>query len=212
MLELFIKGGWVMYPILACSIVALTVAVERGIYFLRIRNNNQQLFKEVSDRLKQGKIEEGLALCARAKGPIATAMSVCVKNFNKGPAKIEKKIEHEGSGILTEMEKYLRILAAIIQAAPLMGLLGTILGMIKAFIKIEEVGGKVNAIALAGGIWEALLTTAFGLVVAIPCLLVYFYFEGRVDDYERKMHGFVHEIIDLSEELQSHAVSAAKKV
>lgn len=188
-----------MYPILACSVVALAVAVERVIYFLRIRSNDQQLFEEVHNRLKQGRIEQGVAVCDQAKGPIAKAMTVCLRNFHKGPAKIEKVIEYEGSEILADTEKHLRILAAIAQAAPLMGLLGTVIGMIKAFIKIEEVGGKVNAIALAGGIWEALLTTAFGLIVAIPCLLLYFYFEGRVDDYEKKMHGFVHEIIDLSE-------------
>ncbi|MDI6732627.1 MAG: MotA/TolQ/ExbB proton channel family protein [Planctomycetota bacterium] len=199
MLELFVKGGWVMYPILTCSVVALAVAVERALYFLRIRSNDQKLFEEVLNRLKQGRIEEGIVVCALDRSPIARAMTVCLRNFHKGHAKIEKAIEHEGSKILAGMEKHFRILASIAQAAPLLGLLGTVTGMIKAFMKIEEVGGKVNAIALASGIWEALLTTAFGLIVAIPCLLLYFYFEGRVDDYEKKMHGFVHEIIDLSE-------------
>lgn len=189
-----------MYPILVCSIVALGVMIERTIYFLRIRHNNQQLFEEVRNLVKQGKVEQGLSISSQSRGPIATALTVCLKNFHKGASRIEKAIEHEGSEILANLEKHLRILASIAQAAPLLGLLGTVIGMIKAFMKIEEVGGKVNAIALAGGIWEALLTTAFGLIVAIPCLLVYFYFEGRVDNYEKKMHGFVHEMIDLSEE------------
>lgn len=211
MLEFFIKGGWVMYPILACSIVALAVAVERVIYFLRIRSNDQKLFEEVLNRLKQGRIEEGVAFCSQDKSPIARAMTVCLRNFHKGPAKIEKAIEHEGSEILSNMEKYLRTLAAIAQVAPLLGLLGTVTGMVRAFRVIEDLGGKVNAIALAGGIWEALLTTVFGLIVAIPCLLVYFYFEGRVDDYEKRIHGFAHEIIDLSEEAQTNAVSPTEK-
>ena len=211
MLEFFIKGGWVMYPILACSVVALAVAVERLIYFLRIRSNDRQLFEEVHRLLKHGKIDEGITLCDRARGPIAKAMTVCLRNFHKGPVKIEKAIEHEGSEILSDMEKYLRTLAAIAQVAPLLGLLGTVTGMVRAFRVIEDLGGKVNAVALAGGIWEALLTTVFGLVVAIPCLLVYFYFEGRVDDYEKRIHGFAHEIIDLSEEAQTNAVSPTEK-
>jgi biopolymer transport protein ExbB len=211
MSELFIKGGWVMYPILISSIIALAVAIERGIYFWRIRNNNQLLFEEVYNLLKRGRIENGLTLCRKSQGPIAAVLTVCLRNFYKKSSKIEKIIEHEGSGILSGMERYLRILSTVAQAAPLLGLLGTVTGMIRCFRQIEEVGGKVNAVLLAGGIWEALLTTAFGLIVAIPCLLVYYYFEGLVDDYEKRMHGFVHEIIDLSEEAQTNAVSQTEK-
>jgi len=189
-----------MYPILASSIIALGVMIERVIYFLRISHDDKQLANNVRELVRQNKIDEGLKVTSQARGPIAQALTACLNNFYKGSLKIEKAIEHEGSQILADMEKHLRVLASIAQAAPLMGLLGTVIGMIKAFIKIEELGGKVNALALAGGIWEALLTTAFGLIVAIPCLLVYYYFEGRVDDYEKKIHGYVHEIIDLSEE------------
>lgn len=188
-----------MYPILAASIIALGVMIERALYFLRIRHDDKQLFNQVRDLVKQNKVDEGLKVSIHARGPIARVLTACLKDFYKDVLKIEKTIEHEGSQILADMEKHLRILASIAQAAPLMGLLGTVIGMIKAFMKIEELGGKVNALALAGGIWEALLTTAFGLIVAIPCLLVYYYFEGRVDDYEKKIHGYVYEIIDLSE-------------
>ncbi len=189
-----------MYPILAASIIALGVMIERALYFLRIQYDDKQLFNQVCDLVKQNKIDEGLKVSTQARGPIARVLTACLKDFYKDVLKIEKNIEHEGSQILADMEKHLRILASIAQAAPLMGLLGTVIGMIKAFMKIEELGGKVNALALAGGIWEALITTAFGLIVAIPCLLVYYYFEGRVDDYEKKIHGYVHEIIGLSEE------------
>ena len=78
--------------------------------------------------------------------------------------------------------------------------MGTVIGMIKAFMKIEEVGGRVNAAALAGGVWEALLTTAFGLIVAIPAMFAYHYFEGRADDYERKIHRYAHEVVNAAEE------------
>lgn len=189
-----------MYPLLAASIIALGVMIERALYFLRIRHDDEQLFKQVHDLVKQNKIDEGLKVASQTRGPIARVLTACLKDFYKDALRIEKTIEHEGSQILADMEKHLRILASIAQAAPLMGLLGTVIGMIKAFMKIEELGGKVNALALAGGIWEALITTAFGLIVAIPCLVVYYYFEGRVDDYEKKIHGYVHKIIGLSEE------------
>ena len=211
MLELFYKGGWVMYPILACSIVALAVSLERVIYFMRIRNNDDRLLEKTRTLLKTGMIEDCITACNDSRGPVASAINVCLHNISKGPEKIETVIEHQGSGILTEMEKRLRVLAIIAQATPLMGLLGTVIGMIKAFMKIEDVGGRVNATALAGGIWEALLTTAFGLCVAIPSLLVYHYFEGRVDDYEKKIHRIVHEIIDISEDIKDNAVPQTEK-
>jgi len=98
------------------------------------------------------------------------------------------------------MEKYLRILSVIAQSTPLMGLLGTVTGMIQAFMKVEEAGGRAGITALAGGIWEALLTTAFGLCVAIPSMIIYHYFEGRVDDYEKKIHRYVHDVINRAGE------------
>lgn len=211
MLDLFLKGGWVMYPILACSIVAFAISLERAIYFLRIRNNDQILLSKIRTLLETGKIEECISICNSSRGPVATAINICLKNIHKGQMKIERVIEHKGSEILTQMERHLRILASIAQATPLLGLLGTVMGMIKAFMKIEELGGRVNATALAGGIWEALLTTAFGLIVAIPAMLIYHYFEGKVDHYEKKVHNAVHEIIDFAEELESNAISQTKK-
>lgn len=133
MLNLMVKGGWIMGLILACSVVSLTVIIER-----------LNKFWEVGKR---------------------------VKNSAVGPLMIQ------------DLEKNIDILGIIAHVAPLLGLLGTVVGMIRAFMRIEELAGRVNASVLAGGIWEALLTTAFGLAVAIPSFVMYHYFNRKVDNY-----------------------------
>lgn len=198
MVDLFVKGGWMMYPILAASVLVLAVAVERCVYFLRIRNDDDTLFRKVHDLLTGGKAAESVAACEAARGPVAASLAVCLRNLHKGAERAEVLIEHEGSDLLADLEKHLRILSVTAQAAPLMGLLGTVTGMIRAFMSVEAFAGRASVSALAGGIWEALLTTAFGLCVAIPAMLVYHYFEGLVDDYERKIYRFAHEILDLA--------------
>ncbi len=200
MIDLYLKGGWVMHGILLCSIIAVSVAIERAVYFLRMRNDDRAFFDSLRRLLRDGRVSDGISLCEETRGPVASSLKVCVENLDKGAARAEEAVSHEGSEALTDMEKHLRILAIIAQATPLMGLLGTVIGMIRAFMKIEEVGGRVNAAALAGGIWEALLTTAFGLIVAIPTMFAYHYFEGRVDDYEKKIHRCAHDVVNTVEE------------
>jgi biopolymer transport protein ExbB len=198
MIDLYLKGGWVMHAILLCSVAALGVAIERAIYFLRIRSDDQGFFEKLRTLLQGGKISEAVTLCRQARGPVASSLRACVENLDKGPAGAEGAVSHRGSEALTDMERHLRILAVVAQATPLMGLLGTVIGMIKAFMKIEEVGGRVNPAALAGGVWEALLTTAFGLIVAIPAMFAYHYFVGKVDDYEKDIHRYAHDIVNIS--------------
>ena len=209
MIDLYLKGGWVMHAILVCSVVALGVAIERTIYFFRIRSDDEGICERLLALLRQGKAGESLALCREARGPVASSLTACVENLDKGAARAEEAVSHQGSEALADMERHLRILAIIAQATPLMGLLGTVIGMIKAFMKIEEVGAHVNVEALAGGIWEALLTTAFGLIVAIPTMFTYHYFEGRADDYERKIHRYAHGIVNAAEEGRSRGASQA---
>lgn len=211
MIDLYLKGGWVMHAILVCSVVALGVAIERAIYFFRIRGDDEGTCERLRSLLRQGKAGEALALCREARGPVASSLTACVENLDKGPARAEEAVSHQGSEALADMEKHLRILAIIAQATPLMGLLGTVIGMIKAFMKIEEVGGRVNAAALAGGVWEALLTTAFGLIVAIPAMFAYHYFEGRADDYERKIHRYAHEVVNAAEEGRNRGAPPASQ-
>ena len=183
MVELLAKGGWVMYLILGCSVVALAIVIERAVVFLRALNDDDGLVHAVEQALKAGSVEGALAACERARGPVRDVLRSCLGEWAAGHERMADAANYTGNRAVEALDKRLRGLSIIAQSAPLLGLLGTVLGMIKTFMRIEERGGEVNASALAGGIWEALLTTAFGLAVAIPCVLTYHWFEARVARY-----------------------------
>jgi biopolymer transport protein ExbB len=137
--------------------------------------------------LKDNKELDALRLCEQGNGPVARILGISIHIRHKPVEEREKLISRAGSKILRQMSKYLRALAVIVNTATLLGLLGTVTGMIKAFMKIQELGGRVDASVLAGGIWEALITTAAGLFVAIPTMLFYHYFESKVDNISAAM-------------------------
>lgn len=185
MWEVFLKGGSVMYAILAVSVLGVAVIVERLIYFARNRNDDTALLERIEEALARGDLREARSQLARARGPVQRVVSACLGKWREGLESIAEAANFEGNRVVDDLEKHLRVLAIIAQGAPLLGLLGTVTGMIRTFMEIEGAGGEVNVTSLAGGIWEALLTTAFGLVVAIPALFAYHYFEAKVERYAR---------------------------
>jgi len=147
--------------------------------------------------LKESKAEEALRLCEEASGPVAHILAVGIHIRHKNNDEKEKLISRAGSKIIRYLDKHLRGLAVIVNASTLLGLLGTVTGMIKAFMKIQGLGGRVDASVLAGGIWEALITTAAGLFVAIPTMIAYHYFEGRVDNIGAQMKDAAAELLEV---------------
>ncbi|MEW6618893.1 MAG: MotA/TolQ/ExbB proton channel family protein [bacterium] len=182
MLEFISKGGVLMYPIVLCSIVAIAIILERAYHFFRIKTNVSQFLLQIEQTLQSNKIETALRLAKNATGPVASVVEAGISNCQKDAERWEKAVSGVGTKELVRLEKNLRVLGIIAHVSPLLGLLGTVTGMIKAFMKIQELGGRVDASVLAGGIWEALLTTAAGLSVAIPAMFAYHYFEGKVDN------------------------------
>jgi len=197
MLEFFLKGGLLMWPILLCSVIVSAIILERLWCFYRIRTNVGNLTAQVKRLLLEGNLDEAQKLCKETRGPIAHILAVGIHIYRRAYPKKEKIISRAGSRELRKLEKNLRGLGIIAHISPLLGLLGTVTGMIKCFMKIQELGGKVDASVLAGGIWEALITTAAGLSIAIPAIIFYHYFEGRVDN-------FSHQMKDAAEELLEH--------
>ena len=183
MLEFIAKGGIVMYPIMLCSIIAIAIILERAYHFLRIRTNTDQFLLKIEQALQSNKIDTALKQAKDADGPVACVVEAGIINRQKVTDSWEKAVSRVGTKELVRLEKNLRALGIIAHVSPLLGLLGTVTGMIKAFMKIQVLGGKVDASVLAGGIWEALLTTAAGLSVAIPAMFAYHYFEGKVDNF-----------------------------
>lgn len=198
MIELFAKGGWVMIPILLCSIAAVTIFIERLIRFWLIsRANPYGMFEEVWQLVKRDDVNGALSLCKTEKNPVLEVVTACLNHYGEDIVDIEETISHEGAKSIQTIEKNVRGLAIIAHITPLLGLLGTIIGIIKAFMQVEEVGGRVDVAVLAGGIWEALLTTAFGLIVAIPSLLMYHYLDSRVAKYALLMKDLSRELLKL---------------
>jgi len=182
MFDIIVKGGVLMWPILLCSIISVAIILERLYHFHRIRINIPDFFVSIRGLLQKKQVEEALDLCQKTRVPIARILACGIQNHEKDVQTQEKSISRVGSWEVRGLEKHLRGLAIIGNITPLIGLLGTVVGMIRAFVKIQELGGRVDASVLAGGIWEALLTTAAGLTVAIPTLVAYHYFEGKIDN------------------------------
>ncbi|HEC68771.1 MAG TPA: MotA/TolQ/ExbB proton channel family protein [Candidatus Omnitrophica bacterium] len=200
MFDFFLRGGPLMWLILLCSIISITIILERFYYFYQARTKIPNIFSRVKSLLKDGKADEALKLCEDTSGPIAHILAIGIHIRNRSNRSIEERekiLVRAGSRIIRRLEKNLRGLAIIGNIAPLLGLLGTVTGMIKAFMKIQELGGRVDASVLAGGIWEALITTAFGLFVAIPTLVAYHYFEGRVDNIASEMKDVASELLEI---------------
>jgi biopolymer transport protein ExbB len=181
MLDLFLRGGWVMFPLLAFSVLSLAVILERGFYYFISRQNPQAFFRALGC---EGKHNPDPALLRKnlegqnSRGYLAR-MARSYLDCMDGAA-LSEELFVAGSEIIRENEKRLPVLASVAHLAPLCGLFGTVLGMIEVFRKLESIGGRADVSLLSGGIWVALLTTAFGLLVAIPSLIAHHYFSNLV--------------------------------
>ena len=179
MLELVKAGGWLMLPIIACSIIAVAIIAER-LWSLRLgRVLPKNLVSQVWRWEKINQLTDEHMRELQASSPLGSILAAGVVNRNSDRAVMKETIEDTGRHVVHELERYLNTLGTIAAITPLLGLLGTVIGMIKVFSTITT-QGVGNPGALAGGISEALLTTAAGMSVAIPTLMFYRYFRGRV--------------------------------
>ena len=205
MIDYLLKGGALMFPILLCSLVSVAVVCERLYLFYRARLKDPLFLDRDKEMIKEGKIDEALKECKRTKGPIGNVLATGIEKSHysgccKNLSEIEKAISHAGQQEIRELDRYMPTLATIANIAPLLGLFGTVTGMIKAFMVIQQLGGKVNASVLAGGIWEALLTTAFGLAVALPTVVAYNYLVGKVENFRHEMQDSSVELLEVLHE------------
>jgi len=195
--SLFIKGGFLMWPIALCSIVSLTVILEKFYYFKKTRTKSKNLSERVHLLLKNNKTEEAISAADADKSFLGRFLCVGIKVMNQAVEEKQKILRRAGSRELEQADTRLRVLSVIGNISTLLGLLGTVTGMIQTFMKIEKIGGIAEVAVLAGGIWEALLTTAAGLSVAIPTLVFYHYFEGIVDNRAIQMRNISSDIFNI---------------
>ncbi|WP_373091997.1 MotA/TolQ/ExbB proton channel family protein [Zhongshania sp.] len=211
MLELVKAGGWLMLPIILSSIIASAICVER---FLKLNPNKvapRNLLNQVWAWLQNKQLDAEKLRELRRGSPLAQILATGLANAKFGRDIMKESIEDTASHIIHDLERYLNALGTIAAVAPLLGLLGTVLGMIRVFTEIM-VQGTGNAGVLAGGISEALITTASGLCVAIPALIMHRYFLRRIDELVVRMEQDAMKLINaMHGEVQIKDSAAGKK-
>ena len=181
MLELVRAGGWLMVPILLCSVTAMAIVAERFWTLQRRRVTPGNLVVQVWQWAKSGELDDDRIRTLRKSSPLGRILAAGLVNRDNSREMMKENIEDVGRHVIHDLDRYLNTLGTIASITPLLGLLGTVIGMIKVFAVITTQGVGDPGI-LAGGISEALITTAAGLTVAIPTLMFHRYFRGHVDE------------------------------
>ena len=202
-LELLQTGGPVVAILLAMSVIALTIVILKTWQFGTARVGERRTAREALRLYRAGRSDEALSLTADARNPVAQALARAIRGQRRGvdESMVREEVLRFGRDVLESLRAGFRPLEVIASLAPLLGLFGTVLGMIEAFRQLEQAGSQVNPAILSGGIWEALLTTAVGLAVAIPVVVVLNWLERRVDSLAHEMDSIVTQVFteDLSE-------------
>ena len=188
MIAFLAKGGVLVIPILLCSVLALAIFVERLIRYSQMRSRGAGLAEKVVGLIHSGKEKDAYNVAIQSNSPMGRVLAQAIGVKNQDREMIETVLVDATENEVRSLSAYTQALATIGNIAPLLGLLGTVIGMIKAFMVIQQMGGKVNAAVLAGGIWEAMLTTALGLCVALPTMVAHSYLLARIDSYEARLH------------------------
>jgi biopolymer transport protein ExbB len=175
------QGGAMIWLILAASAVALVVFIERVLHYHRAQINSMEFLNGVRNVLRRDNVVEAISICDATPGPVARLVKVAILNREKGREGVREALEEAGLVEVPPLENKLNLLATIAQIAPLMGLLGTVLGFIQVFTVLQMKPTVPTMQDLSGGVWQALVCTAAGLAVAIPCYAAYNYLVSRVN-------------------------------
>jgi len=203
MFDLILKGGPLMAPIILGSVVGFAIVVEKFMELKSLKTDSYSFIQEVFHCLKANRIQMALDLCdENGKYPIAAVFKVGIERRYMAPQRLEKIMEQVGNNQIQRVEKYLGALASIISIEPLLGFLGTITGLIQAFMSWEHAGANITVSALAAGIYQAMITTAAGLSLAIPLFLCYNYFISRIKYMSNELTNHSVQFIELMIEMK----------
>lgn len=196
MFDPIVRGGIVMIPLLAVSIIALIIAIERWLYLKAARVDTTRLMGKVRSALDSGSVDQARGVCDATPGPVARVLSATLTHFDMPKDDLREVAREVALGEQPVLDGHLPVLATMVTIAPLLGLLGTISGLIRVFQVIA--GGQIgDATALSAGIAEALITTFTGLCIAIPFMVVYNSLSGRVDSLLHEIERRVTELLNI---------------
>ena len=200
---LLLDGGWWMFPLVICSIWGLATIIVKYITLTMASVKTRRLLGQVNKYMEEQNIKASVELCEKTEGPVAAILLAGLRKVEEGSTRVLQAIETTGSIELAFLERGLVVLATLSNVAPMFGFLGTVTGMIRAFAAIEKLG-EVSPQAVAGGIKEALITTASGLAIAIPIQISHNYFVTRVDrlilDMEESSQNIVEVVMTMEKD------------
>ncbi|WP_193367133.1 MotA/TolQ/ExbB proton channel family protein [Pelagibius marinus] len=215
--EFLQAGGPVVLILLACSVVALAIVLLKLWQFQALRARDRLAAQRAVTLLRAGRPAEALSLLAGRRDPVVGVLARAIRGRQRRDlpeATVREEVLRSGNEVIELLRSHLGALEVIGGVAPLLGLFGTVLGMIGAFRRLAEAGDRVNPAVLSGGIWEALLTTAVGLAVAIPVVVLCNWFERRVERVAHEMENLVTQVFtqDLSPASEGHHDSAGLRL
>src|SRR5512135_694331 len=194
---LLAHGGPVMYLLLLVSAVAVVVFIERFLHCHRAQINSTEFLNGVRTVLKRNNVVEALSICDATPGPVPRLVKVAILNRDQGRDRVREVLQDAGAAEVPRLEEKLGLLATIAQLAPLIGLLGTVLGFIQTFGRMQEAGLNAHVGQLSSGVWQALVCAAAGLAVAIPAHACYNYLVSRINSIVLDMERAATEIVNI---------------
>jgi biopolymer transport protein ExbB len=196
----FQRGGLVMWPILLCSVVALYIVFERMLTFRGAKPPGGAFQLKLRKVLESRDVRLAQELCIQEKSPVGRIVGAGLEKVHHGPMRVRQAMEDQGREEFTGLERHLGVLASIAGIAPMLGFLGTVTGLIAAFQSVSTAVGQPSPVDLADGIWEALITTVFGLVVGIPAAAAYNYLVNQIHAITASFERIARDSLDAIEE------------
>ena len=206
--DMAVKGGWIMIPLLLLSLIAIYIFGEKWWTIRKASQIDDNFMRNIKDYVHDGKMQAALNLCETTDSPVARMIEKGVRRIGRPLSDIQASVENVGNVEVARLEKKLPILATIAGGAPMIGFLGTVLGMIKSFFNMASAGNNVDITLLSGGIYLALVTTVAGLVVGILAYFGYNYLTSSVNDLVYKMESNSIEFMDMLHEPAAPAKKA----
>ncbi|MDB6130335.1 MAG: MotA/TolQ/ExbB proton channel family protein [Verrucomicrobiales bacterium] len=195
------EGGPMIWLLMLTSALAVAVFVERFLHYHRAQINSTEFLNGVRNVLKRDNVVEALAICDATPGPVSRLVKIAVLNRDKGREGVREILEDAGTLEVPRLEQKLNVLATVAQIAPLMGFLGTVLGLMKVFHRMEDAGLQAHIGILSNGVWQALISTAAGIALSIPCYAGYNFLVGRVNSIVLDMEQVSTDILNIVTEV-----------
>lgn len=196
LLSMAAKGGWLMIVLLLLSIVAIYIFGKKWVTIRKAGQIDKNFVKDVNDYILDGKVRSAKALCKRSDSPVARMLEKGISRMDKPLTDIQAAVENVGNVEVARLEKGLPILAAISGGAPMIGFLGTVMGMVQAFFNMSQAGNNIDITLLSGGIYTAMITTVGGLIVGILAYFGYNILSAKISDVVLKMENSTVELLD----------------